>query len=328
MEEALRAAQAAGELEGLHAVLVLKDGAVFAEAYFDGADEAWGRDLGVVAHGPDTLHDLRSVSKSITGLLYGIALEEGIVPGLDAPLYAGFPGHEALLEADPRRAGILVRHALTMTMGTDWDESLPYTDPRNSEIAMVLSPDPLAYVLSRDVIEAPGGRWTYSGGATALLGGLIERGSGMKLPDYAAAKLLEPLGITRWEWAEGPDGTPAAASGLRLTARGLARIGEMILAGGAWDGAQVVPASWLEESFHPHVPLGELSYGLHWYMPAGGGAWVAGFGNGGQRFSVNPGMGLVMVVFAGLYNDFDAWRLPVKVSMEFLGPALEAAAAR
>ena len=90
-------------------------------------------------------------------------------------------------------------------------------------------------------------------------------------------------------------------------------------------GVQVVPGGWLEVSMAPHTSTGELRYGYFWWLPPGDGAppWVAGFGNGGQRFSMNKVLGLVMVVFAGNYNQPDAWKIPVKVSVEFLSPALE-----
>ncbi|MFX9054135.1 serine hydrolase, partial [Acinetobacter baumannii] len=87
-------------------------------------DEAWGRPLGEVAFGPETLHDLRSVTKSIVGLLYGIALDRGKVPAPDQPLMAQFPEYPDLA-ADPARRDLTIAHALTMTLGTEWDETLP-----------------------------------------------------------------------------------------------------------------------------------------------------------------------------------------------------------
>lgn len=324
MDAALRAAVAAGDFPGLHAVVALRGDEVLAEAYFPGEDEAWGRPLGPVDHGPDTLHDLRSVTKSVVGLLYGAALAEGLVPPPDAPLYPAFPTYPALA-ADPARAGIRVEHALSMTLGLEWDERPPYADPRNSEIAMERAADRIGHVLSRPVVAPPGTTWTYSGGATALLGRLIEQGAGMDLEAFAAARLFRPLGIARWEWARGADGAVSAASGLRLRARDLARIGEMIRDDGMWAGRRVIPSDWLAASFRPRIPLGELAYGWHWYMPdAPEPAFAFGFGNGGQRLSVNRARGLVLVVFAGRYDDPEAWRLPLAISRDVLSPALDA----
>ena len=103
--------------------------------------------MGRVAFNANTLHDLRSVSKSIVGLLYGIALADGKVPAPEAPLFASFPEY-ADLAADPARNRRTIYNALTMTMGTDWDEiSVPYSDPTNSEIAMDMAPDRYRFVL-------------------------------------------------------------------------------------------------------------------------------------------------------------------------------------
>ena len=106
-----------------------------------------------------------------------------------------------------------------MTLGAAWNEQLPYTDPANSEIAMEMAADRIRFVLSRPMEAEPGARWTYSGGATALLGALIARGTRTTLPEFAREALFDPLGIARFEWAAGQDGVASAASGLRLTAR-------------------------------------------------------------------------------------------------------------
>ena len=272
---------------------------------------------------------MRSVTKSITGLLYGIALAEGLVPPPDAPLHAHLPDQAAHFEADPRKRAITVRHVLTMTMGLEWDESGTIEQGRMDEIAMERAADRIGFVLSRPVAEPPGTRWRYSGGATAILAELIRRGTGKHVGAYAEEKLFAPLGIVNWGWSGRTAEEPAAASGLAMTARDLGRIGLMIAADGMWEGRRIVPSDWLAESFSRHVEIGELAYGYQWYMPnMEDPPWVAGFGNGGQRFSVNRGRGLVFVAYAGLYWNPEAWRLPLTVSMDFLGPALEAAEGR
>ena len=116
-----------------------------------------------------------------------------------------------------------------MTLGLKWDESLPYTDERNSEIAMERAKDRYRFILEQPIVTEPGSTWQYSGGSTALLAHLIARGTGKQLHDYAKEKLFDPLGIDNSYWTLGTNGEPAAASGLRLTARDLARVGRMIL---------------------------------------------------------------------------------------------------
>lgn len=312
-------------LANLHAVIVARDGRLVAERYYEGSDEAWGRPLGHRRFGPDELHDLRSVTKSIVGLLYGIALADGLVPPPAAPLLDQFPEHRDLA-ADAARRHLTVGHALTMTLGTAWDEGLSYADPRNSEHAMELAADRCRYVLERPLVSEPGTRWAYNGGASALLGHLITRGSGRALRDYAEERLFRPLGISRFEWVRGRDGADLAASGLRLRPRDLAKIGRLVLDAGEWNGRRIVPADWLAASLTAHASTGELGYGYQWWLgpPASDGrpGWAAGFGNGGQRLFLGPRSGLVVAVLAGNYNAADAWKLPVAIITEIVLPSL------
>ena len=293
-----------GRVSGLHALLVSRGGKLVFEHYGVGEDEAWERKLGQVTFGPTVLHDLRSVSKSIVGMLYGIALADGKVPPPEARLYEQFPDY-ADLASQPGRERLTVAHVLSMTLGLEWDElTIPYGDPRNSEIAMELSPDRYRYVLERPMVGEPGAKWTYNGGCTALLGRLIAKGTGDKLPDYARRVLFEPLGFGPTEWSNGLKGEAAAASGLRLRPPDLLRIGQMVLAGGAWQGRQIVPAKWLEESTTRSVVIdGPFGYGWHWYLatPPGGAKTISGIGWGGQRLFILPGLDLVVAMNCGNY---------------------------
>ena len=196
MAAAIADAFEAGQLPGLHGAIFDQGGDRLAEVYFKGEDESWGQPLGVVAHGPEVLHDCRSVTKSVVGLLYGIALDAGLVPAPDAPLLAQFPEYSDLV-ADPARAGITVGHALSMQMGLLWDESLPYSDPRNSEIAMELAEDRYRFVLEQPVVAPPGGDWTYSGGAVAVLAALIARGGGYAFGGFRGGASLCATGHHR-----------------------------------------------------------------------------------------------------------------------------------
>ena len=330
LEEKLSAGIASGLLRDLHAVLVGRSGRVILERYEEGNDESWGRPLGFISFRSETLHDLRSVTKSIVGLLYGIALDRGLVPEPNAPLLAQFPEY-ADLAAHPERARLKVDHALTMTLGTEWDEQRPYTDPENSEIAMENAPDRYRFILERPLISEPGEKWIYSGGCVALIGALIERGTGKSLSEFACEALFEPLGISSFEWLAGKDGKESAASGLRLTARDLHRIGAMILNNGEWDSRRIISSAWLEDAFQPIVPTGDgLHYGRLWFVgnaltPAllGNRRWVAGFGNGGQRLWLMPEADVAVVTFSGNYNAWDAWITPTRVWSEIVLANLE-----
>lgn len=309
LAERLEAGLRSGLLHGLHALLVTRHGAPVLSWYGRGQDESWGQPLGEVIFGPDVAHDLRSVTKSIVGLLYGLALQRGAVPPPEAPLLAQFPEYPELA-ADPLRQQLRVSDALTMTMGLEWDESLPYTDPANSEIAMEQAADRYRFVLDRPIAFPPGARWTYSGGAVALLGALIARGTGLPLPDFAKQALFTPLGITPGSWAAGRDGVPSAASGLRLTAPDLLRIAHAVLEG------ELVPKPWLEAMTRRGIPTGDgLHYSHLWYQGPG---WLGAFGNGGQRIYLMPRAGLAMVCFCGLYNQPDQGATPLRIWREII----------
>ena len=324
LEEKLDMAFKTGSLSGLHSVYILHKGVVLAERYYSGGDQRWGDPLGEITQSPSQLHDLRSVSKSITSLLYGIALEEGVVPDLDAVVVDQFPEYEDLVK-DPERRKILIRDVLSMQMGTEWDENLPYSDPRNSEIAMENSSDRYRFILDRPMVSTPGEQWIYNGGATALIAGLITRGAGKPLDVYAKEKLFTPLSITDFEWISGRDGVPSAASGLRLNIHDLAKIGSMVVDNGNWQGKQIVSSDWMEKSFTPRADLTiGLRYGYFWWLSPNGSPphWAAGFGNGGQRLVVDQTNQLVMVIYAGNYNQRNAWQLPVKIITEFVLPTV------
>jgi CubicO group peptidase (beta-lactamase class C family) len=321
----------------LHGVVVVRKGRLVLERYFEGEDDARGRPLGRVAFKPDTLHDLRSASKSIVGLLYGIALADGKVPPPDAPLLASFPEYPDLA-ADPARNRWTIHNVLTMTMGTDWDEqSVPYSDPTNSETAMDMAPDRYRFVLGAPVVIEPGKRWIYNGGATALLARIIARGIGKPVDAFAREKLFDPLGIGPTEWFTDRNGEAIAASGLRMTPRDLARIGLMMLNGGMWGDQRVVPAQWIECSTSPMVDVDEIrQYGYQWYFGkfaftvSTGPRWDrsrlerfwSAIGNGGQRLFIFPGLDLVVAITAGNYDAPDQWVPPTRVIREVVLPAI------
>ena len=321
---------------GLHGVVVARARRLVLERYFDGSDNARGRPLGHVAFGADTLHDLRSVTKGIVGLLYGIALAAGKVPTPEAPLFSAFPEYSELA-ATAGRDRLTIHHVLTMTMGTDWDEtSLPYSDPRNSEIAMDRAPDRYRFVLERPVVAAPGRHWHYNGGATALLGRIIAKGTGKPLADFAREALFDPIGIGPTEWFNGNDGEPIAASGLRMTQRDLARIGQLMLDGGTWGGRGILPAAWLDRCVTPIVSVDETRrYGYQWYVGdfAFGAQlgwrlsrlerWWGGFGEGGQRLFVVPDLTLVVAITAGNYLMPDQWVPSTRVMREVVLASLK-----
>ncbi|MCB2109328.1 MAG: serine hydrolase [Rhodobacteraceae bacterium] len=306
----------AGELPNLHSVVIFKDGEVIGERYLTGPDERRGQPLGTVTFERDTLHDIRSVTKSIVGLLFAIALDEGAVKSEDEPVIDYFSDYGG--PRSPDLAKIQLRHILTMTSGLKWDErTFPYTDARNSESLMDAAPDRVRYILSQPAATAPGSAWRYSGGDTALAAQVIARATGMPIEDYAQAKLFAPLGIARFDWVKDRDGTAIAASGLRLTPRDMAKIGQLMLDGGVYDGRRILSRNLADAvvggtvSTQPSAAATQpctMHYGYFWWvMPACDGRghpeWFAAMGNGGQRIVVVPSRRIVAVTTTGNYND-------------------------
>jgi CubicO group peptidase (beta-lactamase class C family) len=328
LQARLDKAVAEGRIWNLHGLVVLRNERLVLERYFEGEDQARGvGDIGHIRFKPETPHDLRSCSKSIVGLLYGIALQQQKVLPPEAALFSAFPEYSNLADG---RDPLTIQHVLTMSMGTDWDESsLPYSDPRNSETAMDHAEDRYRYVLERPVIDTPGAHWTYCGGATALLARMIAKGTGKTLHQFARDNLFDPLGLGPTEWATGHDGEPFAASGARMSVRDLARIGMMMLHTGKVSGHAIVPADWVTRCTTPAISADEVRrYGYQWFVldiafgkPKG---WAVGRlermwmaqGEGGQRLFIIPALQLVIAIAAGNYGKEDQWVPPTRVLRE------------
>ncbi len=291
----------------LHAALIVYRGRLVCEHYFAGEDQRWGTPLGRVAYNAGLRHDLRSISKSITALLFGIAVDRGLIASLDMPVFAWFPEHADL--ATGEKAKINLRHLLTMSAGLAWNEDLPYSNPANSERQMSDAPDRCRYVLEQPSIRPAGATWVYNGGLTALLAAILESAVKQPLDTFAQEALFRPLGIEDVEWVRNADGTANAVSGLRMRPRDLARIGRLVLDGGQWNGRRVVSKAWIDDSTSPHVNgLGLFFYGYQWWLGRSlvdrrEIRWIAGQGYGGQRLYIVPDLDLVVVVMAGLYAE-------------------------
>jgi CubicO group peptidase (beta-lactamase class C family) len=311
----------------IHSVVVVRHGKLVMERYYSGIDYRLGRFLGFVDFGPTVKHDLRSISKSVTSLLVGIALGEGKFPDLDSPLFDHLPAKYAgLRTADNSR--ITLRHLLTMSSGLDWDENRPYTDPENSEIEMERAEDPYRFVLQRAVATIPGLVYNYNSGGTELLALALTHSIGGHIDDYARDKLFGPLGITDFEWDKlASSGEPYAAAGVRLRPRDMAKLGQLVLNDGRWNGKQVLPKGWVAESTKPRVQgSGLYFYGYQWwlgrtFLRGRDLHWRAGVGLGGQRLFVQPDLDLVVAITAGHYTSALQVIIPLDIFARHVLPA-------
>ena len=325
-----------GELKNLHSVIVVRNSRLVFERYYEGQDKIGGEPIGHIVFTPNTRHDLQSITKSIVSLLYGIALSEGKVPEVNTPLVDAFPAYGDLM-TDPDRRRIKVEHALTMTMGLEWDESsYPYGHWANSSTSMRYAQDRHRYLLGLPIVADPGTKFIYSGGATMLLGHIIKTGVGKSLVEYAKEKLFHPLGITDIEWRNYRNGEERAAGGLRMRPRDLAKIGQLILNQGRWKDVQLVPSDWLTSSFLESASLNKVvKYGYQWWIVRleklndqwvfgedGNNKSIAGNGWGQRRLIIVPAYQLVIVINAGSYGVQNS-KLAKEIHLNYIMPALK-----
>jgi CubicO group peptidase (beta-lactamase class C family) len=290
----------------VHAVLVERHGALVAEYYQGGKDRSVYALVSTrTSFGPGVKQDIRSIGKSVTGLLYGIALQEGKVPPVSTPVLDAYPALADL--ATPARRRITVNDLLNMASGLAWHEG---GSGINDELRLFWKRDIAKYVLGHDVAAAPNTVFNYNGGGTAILADLIQRGTGQTLDAYARERLFAPLGIGDWEWVSDLHGRPMAFNGLRMRPRDLLKIGRLVLDQGRWQGKQVVPAAWIAASTTPvfATEVRDFRYGHQWWAGTvrwhGRSIdWHGGLGNGGQRLYVLPELDLAIVTTAGAYDE-------------------------
>jgi CubicO group peptidase (beta-lactamase class C family) len=290
----------------VHAVLVARGGKLVFERYFTGLDEVPGRIYGSrvanVTFAADTLHNVKSVSKSVASLALGIAIDRGLIRSVNEPIFSFFPELADLRSSEKDRIQLV--HALTMSIGLKWVEATPATGDDNDEVRMHMASDPSRYVLGLPVTAPPGQEFFYNTGALTLVSAVVRKATGRPLDEFARATLFEPLGITDAEWSR-VKGDTDAGGGLRLRPRDMAKIGQLVLAGGRWDGRQIVSKGWIEASTTWKLKATDgQSYGYLWW---GGGSkfpWIGALGRGGQSIRIVPSLDLVVAVTGGYYQDY------------------------
>ncbi|MBS0396592.1 MAG: serine hydrolase, partial [Proteobacteria bacterium] len=217
---------------------------------------------------------------------------------LDTPVLHWFDAAK-VRHVDERKRRLTLRHVLTMTTGLEWNENVPYDDPRSDSSLMEATDDWVRYVIDKPMAEEPGRRFNYSSGATELLAEIFRRETGQDIEAYGRRHLFEPLGI-RYHWKRTYLGLVDTEGGLYLSGPDLAKIGLLYLRGGEWEGRQVVPADWVHQSVAPFIAAGDdgepFQYGFKWWLykrPDNGRiVWMAR-GFGGQRLMVFPEEGLI-----------------------------------
>jgi len=258
----------------IHNILILKNGKLVFEEYFRGFKlDYYSPDLNgeLMDYSRTTDHPMQSVSKSVTSVIFGIAVKEGYFPDLHKKIIEYFPEYADILTGE--KADITIHHLLTMGCGLAWDESTyPVGDSRNDIMQLFASEDPMRYILSKPLLSTPGTQFLYNSGATNVLGAIIEKATGMGFLDYANQKLFDPLQSEGGAWSAYSNGQIHASGGLKFKARELVKIGLLFLKNGSWEGHQIITPGWIDKSQTEYVSSinnffpGTPGYGYYWWL--------------------------------------------------------------
>ena len=289
-----------GEYKWLDAVLIAHKGQLVLEEYFHLGDR-------------NRKHTLQSSTKSVTSLLVGMAHDDSLISDLNSPIKHFFPNYPDSLNTNTWPVSI--KHALTMSAGIEWEETIPYTDPNNDVFGMNNSDDMYRFVLSHPMAtgEKPGEKFEYNSGLSVLLGGVILNSTGVPIDKYAEQTLFKRLGIKQYTWLSTSDQVHTGG-GLFLLPRDFLKIGQLILNNGKWNGQSVITESWIKESTAFQLPTQESSrdwgYGYQWWRgmfdidqikyPT-----IHASGHGGQFLWVIPKLDLVVVALHHNPSDSD-----------------------
>lgn len=257
--------------------------------------EAYSKSLNDVVE----IDNIQSCTKSIVALLMGIAIEEGLVKSVDDPVYDYLP--EYFVAKDPRSRKITIKNCLTMQAG------LPYNGNEDTEKMVNNGGSSLSYILSKPVISEPGTTFLYSDYPYQLLTGILQKVTSGNLKTYAKEKLFHPLEIDDVVWETAKDGVPIGSFSLFLTTRDLAKIGVLCIQNGAWNGAQLVPSSWIQQVSKKQAL--DADYGYGYYIGNNSDAFQMK-GNGGQFVYIHPSKQLVIAYTASPYTDIELWGSP------------------
>jgi CubicO group peptidase (beta-lactamase class C family) len=290
----------AEELETLYGLLVIKNGHLIAEKYFNqGSVEQKAR--------------IQSATKSVTSTLVGIALAQGCLSSLDQKMLEFYPEVAGRI-TDPRKKQITVRDMLQMRAGYPWEE----THPALWEGLLSGRYPPLIeeFPLTAD----PGTKFQYSNLTSNWLGIIVDRACGMHLRSYAERNLFSPLGIEAGEWGTDWEGHNNGCGDLHLTARDMAKFGQLYLADGEYEGNQIIPADWVHDSLRTYSEgawdnigrFRDIGYGYHWWTARAGDHRVNfAWGHGGQLIVLVDDLDLVVVTTADpfyLQHNDQSWK--------------------
>lgn len=287
---------AANEFKDITSVVVIENGELLVEEYYNGADRG-------------TRHNTRSVGKTFTSALMGAALRDGHIKSLDQTL-GEFYDLKSYAHYSSKKSAVKLADLMTMSsafLGSDNDPASP-----GNEENMYPTPNWVKFVLDLPMDEAKenGKQWDYFTAGIILLGDVLDKSVPGGLESYADRVLFKPLGITRYEWQYTPQKVVNTAGGLQMASLDYAKFGQLYKNGGRWNGAAVLPEPWVRRSFRRYLPvpfMKEGYYGLLFWNTTyrvGGRDCETYFctGNGGNKIFVFTDLPLVIVVTATAFG--------------------------
>lgn len=263
----------------INAEIIIKDGYIVDEYYKEGYDET-------------SIFTLQSVSKSITSLLVGIAIDKGYIESVDIPISNYFP---QILESDSDYLKqITIWHLLTHTSGFSLNDTSNWEEWRNSE-------NWVNYILNSSVTSRPGTVFDYFTGNTHLLSAILQQATGKTAYEFGKEYVFDPLDMESVECETDAQGISDGGNGFAMNVYDMAKIGQLYLNKGTWEGEQIVSEQWIEESTKAQFERssGSADYGYQWWVRTfGDHGYNAYFAQGhwGQYIFVVPDLNLVVVM--------------------------------
>lgn len=324
-----------GKYKGVHSILIYKDDKLVFEEYLRGHKfkyDAPGHRGKQVTWSADSLHRVMSVTKSITSLCIGIAVDKGLIQSVHQSIFDYLPEYR-YLDTDGKKQ-ITIEHLLTMTSGLKGNEWLiPYSNPQNDVMQVYFSEDPVTTILSKPLQYQPGIVFQYYGGSNFLLGEILKNAAQMDMDTFAGKYLFKPLGISPHIWLQLNRGVIDGAGGLLITPRDMVKIGATFLNKGIWNGKRIVSEDWVNQSTTP-LPGNRWmnNWDDHWGMKGYGYSWwthtfvksgkriqmAYAAGWGGQYIMVIPKLNAVVVFTGGNYTSY---RSSFEILKKYILPA-------
>ena len=265
----------------IHSLLITRNGFVVLDAYF------YPNSQGI-------LHDLASVTKSITSTLIGIALDKGDIKSVKQRVLDFFPERK-IANLDENKKNLTIEHLLTMTTGFCRD----FNHGERQLEQMRRTEDWVQFMLDQPLLTKPGTEFAYCSGASQLLSAIISEATGMSALDFARTHLFEPLNIQDVIWPADPQGNNTGWGDFFMHSKDMAKIGYLFLNEGKWKDKQVISAEWIKQATKQRITLADgEGYGYRWWMPDELPGLYEARGRGGQRICVLPEKNFV-VVFTG-----------------------------